>query len=102
MLNVSFYRHEVVDVHREALRALANLSYDSEVGRRAIVDADALPEFVRLLSSSDPQVLEYASMALANIAYQDSFKTSVIDAGPCRPLVTLLRWVSVWICAYEG
>ena len=98
----TFYRHEVVDVHREALGALADLAFSSEVGRRAVVDADALPESVRLLSSSDPRVLEYASKALINIARQDSFKTSVIDAGPCRPLVALLRWVSVLICAYEG
>ena len=97
----TLYRHEVVDIHREALRALANLSHDFEVGRQAIVDADALPEFVRLLSSSDPWALEYASMALTNIAYQDSFKTSVIDAGPCRPLVALLQCVSDLICVFE-
>ena len=98
----TFYRHEVVYVHREALRALANLSYDSEVRQRAIVDADALPEFVRLLSSSDPRVLEYASMALNNITHEKSFDTFVIDASPCRPLVALLQCVSVLICAYEG
>ena len=97
----SFYRHEVIDVHCEALRALANLSCDSEVGRRAIVGADALPEFVRLLSSSDPRVLKSALMALANIARQDSFRTSVVDAGPCRPLVALLQCVSVLICVFE-
>ena len=97
----TFYRHEVVDVHGPALCAFVSLSYGSEVAKHAIVDADALPEFVRLLSSSDPQVLEYASMALGNIACQDSFKTSVIDAGPCRPLVALLQCVSVLICAYE-
>ena len=91
----TFYRHEVIDVHREALGALTNLSYGPEVGRQAIVDADALPEFVRLLSSSDPQVLQYASMALGNIASQNSFRTFVVDAGPCRPLVALLQCVSV-------
>ena len=95
------YRHEVVDIHCEALRAFTNLSYYSEVGGRAIVDAGALPEFVRLLSSFDPRVLEYASMVLINIAYQDSFRTSVIDAGPCRPLVALLRCVSDLICVFE-
>ena len=98
----TFYRHKVVDVHRPALRALVGLARGSQAARRAIVDADALPEFVRLLSSSDPRVLEYASIVLDNIAYQDSFRTSVIDAGPCRPLVALLRCVSVLICAYEG
>ena len=98
----TFYRHEVVDVHRAALGALGNLSCDSEVGRQAIVDADALPEFARLLSSSDPRVLEYASMALNNIAHEKSFNTFVIDASPCRPLVALLQCVYVLICAYEG
>jgi Armadillo/beta-catenin-like repeat len=90
--------HEVVDVHCEALGVLINLSCDSEVGRRAIVDADALPEFVRLLSSSDPRVLQYASMVLNNISSQACFKTSVIDVGSCRPLVSLLQCVSVLIC----
>ena len=94
----TFYRHEVVDVHRQALCALVNISCDLEVGRQAIVDADALPEFVRLLSSSEPRVLEYASMALGNIASQTCFGTSVIDAGSCRPLVSLLQCVSVLIC----
>ena len=98
----TFDRHEVVDVHREALSVFTHLSCDSEVGRQAIVDADALPEFVRLLSSSDPRVLEYASMALNNIARQNSFRTFVVDAGPCRPLVALLQCVSVLICADEG
>jgi len=99
---LTFYRHEVVNIHYLALCALANLSYDSEVGRQAIVDADALPQFVRLLSSSDPPVLECASMALNNIARQNSFRTFVVNACPCRPLVALLQCVSVLICAYEG
>ena len=91
----TFYRHEVVDVHREALRALANLTYGPEAVKRAIVDADALPEFVRLLSSSDFRVLKYASQALGNIAYGNSFKTSIVDAGSCQPLVALLQCVSL-------
>jgi hypothetical protein len=95
---LTVYRHAVIVVHSEALAALVNLSYHSEVGRKAIVDADALPEFVRLLSSSDSQVLEYSSMALGNIASQDSFKTSVIEAGSAGPLVQLLRCVSVLMC----
>ena len=98
----TLYSHEVVDVHGPALCALANLSANSEVGQQAIVDADALPKFARLLSSSDPRVLEYASMALSSIVRQNSFRTYVIDAGLCRPLVALLQCVSVLICAYEG
>ena len=90
----TFYRHEVIDVHFEALAALANLAGNS-VGRQTIVDAGALPEFVRLLSSSDPRVLEYSSMALCNIAMQDSLVTSIIDAGSARPLVQLLQCVFV-------
>ena len=93
----TFYRHEAVDVRCEALSALANLSCNWEVGQR-IIDADALPEFVRLLSSSVPRVLEYASAALGNIAMHTCLKTSVIDAGSCRPLVSLLQYVSVLIC----
>ena len=90
----TFYRHDVIDVHFQALAALTKLARNF-VGRQTIVDADALPEFVRLLSSSDPRVLEYSSMALYNIASQGSFKTSIIDAGFARPLVQLLRCVSV-------
>ena len=77
----TFYRHEVVNVHHQALCALFNLSCNSEVGQQAIVDADALPEFVRLLSSSEPRVLEYASMVLDNIASQTCFRTFDIDAA---------------------
>ena len=90
----TFYRHDVIDVHFEALAALANLAGNS-VGRQTVVDAGALLEFVRLLSSSNPRVLEYSSMALRNIARQDSLATSVIDAGSARPLVQLLQCVSV-------
>ena len=78
-----FYRYEVTDVHYGALRVLVNLSCYSEVAVWAIVDADALPEFVHLLSSSEPRVLRYASIALRHIAYQDSFITSAIDASSC-------------------
>ena len=91
----TFYRHDVIDVHLKALAALANISCHSEVERQTIVDAGALPEIVRLLSSSDPRVLEHSSIALRNIASQSSFKTSVIDAGSARPLVQLLQCVSV-------
>ena len=91
----TFYRHEVTDVHCEALCALTNLSHGSEVARQAVVDADALPEFVRLLSSSEPQVLRYALKVLGNIAYKDLFRTFVIDASSYRPLVTLLKCISV-------
>ena len=90
----TFYRHDVIDVHFEALAALTSLACNS-VGRQTIVDAGALPEFVRLLSSSDLRVLKYSSMALHTIASQGSFKTSVIDAGSARPLVQLLQCVSV-------
>ena len=91
----TFYRHRVIDVHLEALAALANISRHSEVERQTIVDAGALPEIVRLLSSSDPRVLEYSSIALCNIARQDSLVTSIIDTGSARPLVQLLQCVSV-------
>ena len=64
----TFYRHEVVDVHREALCVFARLSASSDVGRRAIIDADGLPEINRLLLSSDPQVREYASITLDNLS----------------------------------
>jgi hypothetical protein len=91
----TFYRHEVIDVHRTALAALANLSWHSEIGRQAIVDAGAIPEVVRLLSSFDSRVLEYSSKVLHNIAVQDSFRASVVEAGSARPLVQLLQCVSV-------
>ena len=94
----TFYSHEVVDVHCQALFALVHLACNSEVGRQAMVDTDALPEFVRLLSSSDPRVLEYSAMALANIASRDCLRTSVIDAGSARALVQLLECVSVIMC----
>ena len=90
----TFYRHEVIDVYRQALATLASLAGNS-VGRQTIVDAGALPEFVRLLSSSDPRVLAYSSIALRNIASESSFETSAIDAGSVRPLVQLLQCVSV-------
>ena len=83
-----FYRHDAIDVHLQALAALANLARNS-VGRQTIVDAGALPEFIRLLSSSDPRVLEYSSTALRNIAMQDSLATSIIDAVSARPCPTL-------------
>jgi hypothetical protein len=61
------YRHEAVDVHFEAVRALANLSTSSKIGQRAIIDADALPEIDRLLLSSHPGVVRYASTTRNNI-----------------------------------
>jgi len=61
---LTFYRHEIMDVHHHALRVLASLSASSDIGRHAIIDADGLPEINRLLLSSDPQVHEYASITL--------------------------------------
>ena len=57
-----------MDVHRHALQVLASLSASSDVGRRAIIDADGLPEINRLLLSYDPRVHEYASITLDNLS----------------------------------
>ena len=69
--------------------------------RQLIINADAIDALVRLLSSDEPPVLRFASWALSSIANENSLKTSVIDAGPCRPLVALLRCVSVLIYVFE-
>jgi hypothetical protein len=55
----TFYRHEVIDVHRVALAALAELSRNSKVGRQAIVATGAFSEFLCLLEPSGYQVREY-------------------------------------------
>jgi len=60
--------------------------------RQLIFDnADTVPGLVRLLSSDEPPVLRFASWAFTKIANHESFKTAVIEAGSCQPLIGLLR-----------
>jgi Armadillo/beta-catenin-like repeat len=75
--------------------------YRGRALRRIIINADAIHAIVRLLSSDEPPVLRFASWALGSMANESSLQFSIVDAGPCRPLVALLRYVSIFICAYE-
>lgn len=98
----TFYRHEVVDVHCEAFLALVNLSGSLEVGWQAIVNADALLEFVCLLSSSNPRVLKYASAALGTIVIQTCFKTLLLMWALANPLSHSYSAYLSWYAFHES
>jgi hypothetical protein len=75
----------------ECCWALTNIASSVSPHTRALVDAGALPEFVRLLASASTQVAEQAAWALGNIAGDGvPLRDKIIAAGAIPPLLALV------------
>ncbi|KAJ6597573.1 armadillo-type protein [Mycena vulgaris] len=84
-------------VQRNVVYALTAISWGSERGARAVLDANALANLPQLLGSPNPEVVRLTCSMLANIARHPSLSSRVRDVHPLTQIVSLLETTSLYV-----
>lgn len=80
------------DIQFEDAWALTNIASGSQMQTRTVLDANAVPKFIRLMKSPSDDVRDQAIWALSNIAGDSpQFRDIVIEAGALQPLLEILE-----------
>lgn len=89
LLSLAFSRHN--ETHRQAARALSNLSLSQET-RDLMVQRGAVKVFVSLAAATNMDVSRLAVPALAALA--EAHTTALVDAGAVPTFLSVMRSVS--------
>eukprot|EP01018_Ginkgo_biloba_P011744 Gb_13754 [translate_table: standard] len=80
-----------IDVQRAAAGELRLLAKRNTDNRLSIAEAGAIPQLVKLLSSSDLRTQEHAVTALLNLSIHNSNKGFIVQAGAINRIIEVLK-----------
>lgn len=80
-----------IDVIKQAAMELRLLAKNKPENRIKIARAGAIKPLISLISSTDPQLLEYGVTAILNLSLCDENKQFIAASGAIKPLVRALK-----------
>uniref|UniRef100_A0A5B7AGX0 RING-type E3 ubiquitin transferase n=1 Tax=Davidia involucrata TaxID=16924 RepID=A0A5B7AGX0_DAVIN len=80
-----------IDEQKQAAMEIRLLAKNKPENRIKIARAGAIKPLISLISSSDPQLLEYGVTAILNLSLCDENKELIASSGAIKPLVRALK-----------
>ncbi|XP_047334862.1 U-box domain-containing protein 4-like [Impatiens glandulifera] len=80
-----------IDEQKQAAMEIRLLAKNKSENRIKIAKAGAIKPLINLISSSDPQLVEYGVTAILNLSLCDENKDIIASSGAIKPLVRALK-----------